>query len=125
MLPKGALIWLALIWLISPNRATHLKSPKNTFSLVLRIKTSQHVPVHLHLFQTHLHAARSPTTTRHQTLCNPSTKNTVRLMQQKAVKGGAGRVHTAPASASRAFRPLDLRMRTQQDASGVSRCAVS
>ncbi len=28
-LPIGALIWLAPIWLISPNRATHLKSPKN------------------------------------------------------------------------------------------------
>ncbi len=28
MLPIGALIWLTPIWLISPNRATHLKSPK-------------------------------------------------------------------------------------------------
>ncbi len=28
-LPTGALIWLTPIWLISPNRATHLKSPKN------------------------------------------------------------------------------------------------
>ncbi len=28
-LPTGASIWLAPIWLISPNRATHLKSPKN------------------------------------------------------------------------------------------------
>ncbi len=28
-LPIGASIWLAAIWLISPNRATHLKSPKN------------------------------------------------------------------------------------------------
>ncbi len=28
-LPIGASIWLAPIWLISPNRATHLKSPKN------------------------------------------------------------------------------------------------
>ncbi len=27
-LPVGALIWLAPNWLISPNRATHLKSPK-------------------------------------------------------------------------------------------------
>ncbi len=31
-LPIGASIWLAPICLISPNRATHLKSPKNVFS---------------------------------------------------------------------------------------------
>ena len=34
MLPIGALIWLAPTWLISPNRATHLKSPENNHSRI-------------------------------------------------------------------------------------------
>ena len=36
-LPIGASFWLAPIWLISPNRATHLKSPKNEwYTSILR-----------------------------------------------------------------------------------------
>ncbi len=47
MLPVGALIWLAPIWLMSPNRATHLKSPKKDLGLPF---TSMQIELFMHAF---------------------------------------------------------------------------